>query len=54
MAPIIEGNVVSETIKLQNNNNGIKLIEKIVHLDSLPEDIKELCNASLKVKIITH
>ena len=49
MAPIVEGNTASEAIKIQNNNNGIILSEEVVHLDSLPEDIKELCNASLKV-----
>ena len=51
MAPIVEGNTASEAIKIQNNNNGIILSEEVVHLDSLPEDIKELCNASLKVSI---
>ena len=51
MAPIVEGNTASEAINIQNNNNGIVLSEEVVHLDSLPEDIKELCNASLKVNI---
>ena len=54
MAPIVEGNTASEAIKIQNNNNGIGLSEEIVHIDSLPEDVKELCNASLKVNVKIH
>ena len=54
MAPIVNGTTTSEPIKIQNNNNGTLLSEDIVKLDNLPEDVKELCSASLKVKSINH
>ena len=52
MAPIVNGTAASDRIEIQNNNNGTLFSEDIVKLDNLPEDIKELCNASLKVKYI--
>jgi len=50
MAPIVNGTATSDRIEIQNNNNGTLFSEDIVKLDNLPEDIKELCNASLKAR----
>ena len=51
MAPIVNGTAPSETIPIQNGINGSLYNEDIVKLEHLPEDVKELCNASLKVNI---
>ena len=49
MAPIVNGTTSSDAIEIQNNNNKTVFNEEIVELKQLPEDVKELCNASLKV-----
>ena len=36
-------------IPITNNNNDVGLNEDILHVEKLPEDIQELCYASLKV-----
>ena len=54
MAPIVNGTAPSETIPIQNGINGSLYNEDIVKLESLPEDVKELCKASLKVNMSYH
>ena len=54
MAPIVNGTAPSESIPIQNGINGRLYNEDIVKLESLPEDVKELCNASLKVNVSYH
>ena len=54
MAPIVNGTAPSESIPIQNGINGSLYNEDIVKLESLPEDVKELCKASLKVNVIYH
>ena len=46
MAPVINETAPITAIDIQND----KPTEEVVELEDLPEDIKELCNASLKVQ----
>ena len=47
MAPVLSSTI--EPITIANNNNETTLNGDIVHLDKLPEDVQELCHASLEV-----
>jgi len=46
MAPVINETAPITAIDIQND----KPTEEVVELEDLPEDIKELCNASLKAR----
>ena len=54
MAPIMNGESEIGAIHIPNNKNRNIVNEEVVDLEGLPEDIKELCYASLKVLSIRY
>ena len=49
MAPIMNGESEIGAIQIPNDKNRNIVNEEVVDLEGLPEDMKELCYASLKV-----
>ena len=46
-------NGTTEPVKISENSNNIKShgpLEEILHLDNLPEEVQELCKASLQAR----
>ena len=54
MAPIMNGESEMGPIQIPNNKNINVVNEEVVDLEGLPEDMKELCYASLKVLSIRY
>ena len=53
-SPIVNGTASSEPIKIKNGLDDSMFNQDIVKLENLPEDIKELCQESLKVRCVLY
>ena len=51
-SPIVNGTASSEPIKIKNGLDDSMFNQDIVKLENLPDDIKELCQESLKVRCV--